>query len=76
MFDLDQFAENAAEAHDAQATSAIKEETSNPGSARAVAQVSMTVDEKERYTAFAAENGQSLSAFLRLAANYYMKRFD
>jgi|GEM_PF-4341535 len=41
---------------------------------RAVAQVSMTMYEKQRLTRLAKEHGLSLSAFLRLAANDYIQR--
>ena len=43
---------------------------------RAVAQVSMTTSEKQRLTRLAKEHGLSLSAFLRMAANYYIQRND
>lgn len=43
---------------------------------RAVSQISMKRNEKERFRRLARLHGLSLSAFLRLAANDYIERND
>lgn len=43
------------------------------GRSRATALVSMTKDEKKRLTHMAREHGMALSAFLRLAAEEYIR---
>lgn len=43
---------------------------------RAVSQVSMKRNEKERFRRLAKKHGLSISAFFRLAANDYIERND
>lgn len=71
--DLDAFAGKATKAHDAKVAAPVRKTTNRGGnSTRATALVSMTTEEKERFTEAAKGYGQSLSAFFRFAANEFI----
>lgn len=67
---LDSFESDTTKEHDKAVDAASGMDT------RATALVSMTKAEKERLTSKAKAHGLSLSAFLRLAADEYMRSHD
>lgn len=72
----DSFESEATKEHDTTVVVATEQAQSNGSNTRATALVSMTKAEKERLTGEAKEHGLSLSAFLQLAVNEYMKKHN
>lgn len=68
--DLDTMAVDASKKHDKQASASIDDDT------RTTALLSLSVAEKERFTAAAKAYGLSLSAFVRVAVNEYIKNHE
>lgn len=68
--DLNTMAVDAIKKHGRQASTAIDD------NARTTALLSLTVAEKERFTAAAKGYGLSLSAFVRVAVNEYIKNHE